>query len=79
MSSFLAETAGVTLHLVSFVQLHGVTLRLVLFAQLFPENAEEYVDYLKSINRLDEAALKLAEILNMVSIAVCTWLCVSVT
>ena len=35
--------------------------------QLFPENGEDFVDYLKSINRLDLAAQKLAELLNQVS------------
>jgi len=34
--------------------------------QLSPENAEEYIEYLTSINRLDEAAVKLAEIVNKV-------------
>ena len=34
------------------------------FLKLQPENTEEYVDYLKSIDRLDEAAVKLAYIVN---------------
>ena len=38
------------------------------FLQLSPENAEEYIEYLVSIGRLDEAALKLAEIVNKVHI-----------
>lgn len=29
-----------------------------------PENAEEYVEYLVSIDRLDEAALRMADIVN---------------
>uniref|UniRef100_A0A8C4QSM6 XPA binding protein 2 n=1 Tax=Eptatretus burgeri TaxID=7764 RepID=A0A8C4QSM6_EPTBU len=32
--------------------------------KLSPENAEEYIDYLVSIDRLDEAALRLAAIVN---------------
>ena len=35
--------------------------------QLSPENGESYVEYLISIGRLDEAAVKLAEIVNDVS------------
>ena len=35
--------------------------------QLSPENSEEFVEYLKSIGRLDDAAVKLAEIVNRVS------------
>ena len=34
--------------------------------QLVPEDAEEFIEYLKSIGRLDEAATKLAEIVNRV-------------
>ena len=36
-------------------------------SQLSPENGESYVEYLISIGRLDEAAVKLAEIVNDVS------------
>lgn len=32
--------------------------------QLSPENAEEYIDYLRSVGRLDEAALRLADVVN---------------
>lgn len=32
--------------------------------QLSPENAEEYIDYLHSIGRLDEAAVRLAAVVN---------------
>lgn len=32
--------------------------------QLSPENAEEYIDYLRSVNRLDEAAVRLAAVVN---------------
>lgn len=32
--------------------------------QLCPENAEEYIDYLRSVGRLDEAALRLAAVVN---------------
>ncbi|KAG7252294.1 hypothetical protein CRUP_036664 [Coryphaenoides rupestris] len=32
--------------------------------QLSPENAEEYIDYLRSIGRLDEAAVRLAAVVN---------------
>eukprot|EP00117_Sycon_ciliatum_P020916 scpid36740/ scgid18492/ Pre-mRNA-splicing factor SYF1; Protein HCNP; XPA-binding protein 2 len=34
------------------------------YLKFFPENGEDFVDYLKSINRLDQAALKLADLLN---------------
>ena len=34
------------------------------FLKLCPEQTEEFVDYLKSIDRLDEAAIKLAHIVN---------------
>lgn len=34
------------------------------FVQLCPENSEDYIEYLISIDRLDEAALKLAELVN---------------
>ena len=34
--------------------------------QVCPENTEEFIDYLKSIGHLDEAARKLAEIVNRV-------------
>ena len=34
--------------------------------QLAPEDTEEFIEYLKSIGRLDEAATKLAEIVNRV-------------
>ena len=32
--------------------------------QLCPENVEDFIDYLKSIDRLDEAAVKLAAVVN---------------
>ena len=38
-----------------------------LLPQLMPENTEEYVEYLISIGRLDEAAVKMADIVNDVS------------
>lgn len=34
------------------------------YLKLCPENTEDYIEYLKSIDRLDEAAVKLAEIVN---------------
>jgi pre-mRNA-splicing factor SYF1 len=34
------------------------------YLQLCPENAEEYIDYLKSVDRFDEAASHLAQIVN---------------
>nr|XP_033771915.1 pre-mRNA-splicing factor SYF1 isoform X2 [Geotrypetes seraphini] len=34
------------------------------YLKLSPESAEEYIDYLRSIDRLDEAALRLATIVN---------------
>ena len=39
------------------------------FQQLVPEDAEEFIDYLIKIGRLDEAASKLAEIVNRVSVS----------
>lgn len=36
----------------------------VFSAQLSPENAEEYIDYLRSVGRLDEAAVRLAAVVN---------------
>lgn len=32
--------------------------------KLSPENAEEYIDYLRSVGRLDEAAVRLAAVVN---------------
>ena len=37
------------------------------YIQLCPENAEEFIEYLISIGNLDEAAVKLAEVVNNVS------------
>ncbi|KAM8973129.1 pre-mRNA-splicing factor SYF1 [Pelodytes ibericus] len=34
------------------------------YLKLFPENAEEYIEYLRSVGRLDEAASRLAAIVN---------------
>ncbi len=34
--------------------------------QICPENTEEYIEYLISIGNLDEAAVKLAEVVNNV-------------
>uniref|UniRef100_V9KGE2 Pre-mRNA-splicing factor SYF1 n=2 Tax=Callorhinchus milii TaxID=7868 RepID=V9KGE2_CALMI len=34
------------------------------YLKLCPENAEEYIEYLRSINRLDEAAIRLAAVVN---------------
>ncbi|KAJ8251347.1 hypothetical protein GJAV_G00220370 [Gymnothorax javanicus] len=34
------------------------------YLKLSPENAEEYIDYLQSVNRLDEAAVRLAAVVN---------------
>lgn len=34
------------------------------YLKLFPENAEEYIEYLKTISRLDECAVLLAKIVN---------------
>jgi hypothetical protein len=34
------------------------------YLQLFPDNAEEYVEYLVSIDRLDEAAVLLAKLVR---------------
>ena len=35
--------------------------------QLRPENSEEFIEYLISIGNLDEAAVKLADVVNNVS------------
>jgi pre-mRNA-splicing factor SYF1 len=35
-----------------------------LILQLCPENTEDYIEYLATIGRLDEAAIKLAGIVN---------------
>lgn len=32
--------------------------------QLSPENTEEYIEYLRSVGRLDEAAVRLAAVVN---------------
>ena len=52
----------------SFVKMHQIPETAVRvfrrFLKLRPEDTEEYVDYLKSIDRLDEAAVKLAHIVN---------------
>ncbi|KAK3532152.1 hypothetical protein QTP86_009020, partial [Hemibagrus guttatus] len=34
------------------------------YLKLSPENAEEYIDYLRSVGRLDEAAVRLAAVVN---------------
>ena len=36
----------------------------LLIFQLKPENVEEYIDYLVSIDRLDDAAIRLANVIN---------------
>lgn len=36
----------------------------LLYPQLSPESAEEYIEYLKSSDRLDEAAQRLATVVN---------------
>lgn len=35
-----------------------------IFLQLCPENAEDYIEFLQSIDRLDESAQRLAAIVN---------------
>lgn len=51
-----------------FVKMHPIPETAVRvfrrFLKLSTEDAEEFVDYLKSIDRLDEAAVKLAQIVN---------------
>ena len=37
---------------------------LLISVQLQPESTEEYIDYLVSIDKLDEAAIRLAGIIN---------------
>lgn len=55
-------------HYLKFVRLHPLHETAVRvyrrYLKLFPENAEEYIVYLVSIDRLDEAALRLAAIVN---------------
>ena len=36
--------------------------------QLCPENSEEFIEYLISVDNLDEAAVKMAEIVNNVRV-----------
>ncbi|KAI5742072.1 hypothetical protein M8J77_002699 [Diaphorina citri] len=52
----------------SFVKSHAVPETAVRvfrrYLKLFPEDAEDYIEYLSSIERLDEAAVKLAYIVN---------------
>ena len=51
-----------------FIKMHSIPETAVRvfrrFLKLCPEQTEEFVDYLKSIDRLDEAAIKLAHIVN---------------
>lgn len=51
-----------------FVQIHDIPETAVRvfrrYLKLFPENAEEYIEYLSNIHRLDEAAKLLASIVN---------------
>lgn len=39
-------------------------LLFIMLSQLCPEDTEEYIDYLTAIGRLDEAAVRLADIVN---------------
>lgn len=52
----------------AFVKSHSVPETAVRvfrrYLKLFPEDAEDYIEYLSSIERLDEAAVKLAYIVN---------------
>lgn len=52
----------------NFVRQHNIPETAVRvyrrYLKLCPENTEEYIDYLKSVSRLDEAAMKLACIVN---------------
>lgn len=41
-----------------------VNFFIILLFKLSPENAEEYIDYLRSVGRLDEAAVRLAAVVN---------------
>lgn len=51
-----------------FVKLHNIPETAIRvyrrYLKLCPENAEEYIEYLKSVERLDEASVKLAQIVN---------------
>ncbi|XP_072014500.1 LOW QUALITY PROTEIN: pre-mRNA-splicing factor SYF1-like [Amphiura filiformis] len=55
-------------HYLKFVcahPLHETAVRVYRrYLKLFPENSEEYIEYLVSIDRLDEAALRLADVVN---------------
>lgn len=42
----------------------GLQVWFPFMLQLSPENAEEYIEYLHSIDRLDEAAVRLAAVVN---------------
>lgn len=44
---------------------------LLISYQLQPENTEDYIDYLKSVGWLDEAATRLAFIVNKVFVVFC--------
>ena len=41
-----------------------IIIIIIVRMQLCPEDTEDYIEYLKGIERLDEAALKLAEVVN---------------
>lgn len=53
---------------IKFVHLHNIpetTVRIYRrYLKLSPENSEDFIEYLRSIGRLDDAAIKLAEIVN---------------
>ena len=55
------------MHFRIFVLLLCVKFVAYFQLQLRPENAEEFIEYLIRIGRLDEAAVKLADIVNDVN------------
>ncbi|XP_033643513.1 pre-mRNA-splicing factor SYF1-like [Asterias rubens] len=53
------------LKFVRMYPLHETAVRVYRrYLKLFPENAEKYIEYLVSIDRLDEAAVRMADIVN---------------
>ena len=58
---YIVHVSWLNVHINDFVPV------CVCVQQLRPENAEEFIEYLIRIGRLDEAAIKLADIVNDVS------------
>lgn len=64
----ITQHARIWPYYLKFVKMHNIPETAVKvyrrFLKLSPEDTEEYVDYLKSISRLDEAAARLGVIVN---------------